>query len=181
MRIIAGKYRGKTFSPPKGLPVRPTKDRAKEALFNILEHRFGVEDAVVLDCFAGTGNLTFEFLSRGAEKVVAVEQDTRCAAFIKKIVAEINEEAHCEVVRAEVRHYLQKENEAFGIIFMDPPYAMDRQEELILLCFERKLLLKEGLLILEHSSRKSFSNLPNFIECRKYGDSSFSLFQNQDL
>jgi 16S rRNA (guanine966-N2)-methyltransferase len=176
MRIIGGKYRGKLFSPPAGLPVRPTKDRAKEALFNIIGHRFGIEGATVLDCFAGTGNITFEFLSRGAERVIAVEQHTKCADFIRRIITELKT-TNGEVVNAEVRRFLASTRITFDIIFFDPPYALDRQEEMILTCLERPLLNPLGILVIEHQSLKSFSNLPHFLECRKYGASSFSIFQ----
>lgn len=176
MRIIAGKYRGKVFTPPAGLPVRPTKDRAKEGLFNILDHRFGIQGATVLDCFAGTGNLTFEFLSRGAERVIAVDQHQGCTAFIKKMLGELKE-SRGEVVTREVRSFLQQTTMQFDIVFLDPPYAMDRQDEMLLTILQKPLLLPGGLLVLEHRSLRSFQSLPHFLEVRPYGESSFSLFQ----
>ena len=75
MRIISGKYKGRRLSPPKNLPVRPTTDMSKEALFNILNNHFNFAELSVLDLFAGTGNISFEFASRGSELIVSVDAD----------------------------------------------------------------------------------------------------------
>ena len=84
MRIISGKNRGKRIISPKNLPVRPTTDFAKEGLFNIINNNFYVEDLHVLDLFAGTGNITYEFYSRGCSDITTVDQNYNCIKFIKK-------------------------------------------------------------------------------------------------
>ena len=83
MRIISGTHKGRRISPPKKLPVRPTTDRAKESLFNILVHQYNFKDCVVLDLFSGTGSISYEFASRGVEKVIAIDQNNACVKFIE--------------------------------------------------------------------------------------------------
>ena len=83
MRIISGRHKGKRLTAPKNLPVRPTTDRCKEALFNILNNHYHFEDLSVLDLFSGTGNIAYEFASRGADKVVCVDQNKNCVRFIQ--------------------------------------------------------------------------------------------------
>ncbi len=85
MRIIGGSHKGKVLKVPAGLPVRPTTDYAKEALFNILNNKIDIEGLTVLDLFAGTGNITLEFASRGASDITSVDIDQKCVAFIKKM------------------------------------------------------------------------------------------------
>ena len=84
IRIISGSAKGRRLLAPKNLPVRPTTDRAKEGLFNILQHQFSFENIVVLDLFSGTGNISYEFASRGVSEITAVEQNRKCIAFIDK-------------------------------------------------------------------------------------------------
>lgn len=84
MRIISGKHKGKRLVAPKKLPVRPTTDFAKEALFNILNNEFYFQEISVLDLFAGTGNISYEFASRGCKNIIAVDGDYGCTSFIKK-------------------------------------------------------------------------------------------------
>ena len=88
MRIISGKYKGRRISPPKGLPVRPTTDMSKEALFNVLNNHFNFEGLKVLDLFAGTGNISYEFASRGSSPITSVDGDFGCVKFIKQTANE---------------------------------------------------------------------------------------------
>ena len=90
MRIISGSHKGRRITAPKGLPVRPTTDMAKEALFNILNNNYYFEDLEVLDLFSGTGNISFEFASRGSKEIVAVDKDYRCIKFIAKMAKELD-------------------------------------------------------------------------------------------
>ena len=89
MRIISGKYGGRSWHPPKGLPVRPTTDRTREALFNLLQHRIMLQGAEVLDLFSGTGGISLECLSRGATRVVAVDRHRGCVMALKKVLKEL--------------------------------------------------------------------------------------------
>ena len=84
MRIISGKFKGRRIFPPKNLPVRPTTDMSKEALFNVLNNHFSFDSLKVLDLFSGTGNISFEFSSRGVEEIIAVDNNSMCIHFIEK-------------------------------------------------------------------------------------------------
>jgi 16S rRNA (guanine966-N2)-methyltransferase len=176
MRIIGGKYRGRVIRPPKGLPVRPTTDQTKEALFNILSNRLDFEGMAVLDAFAGTGNMSYEFLSRGVSELVAVDADAKCVQFIQSTFQELGMKGG-KAIRMPVEKYLQGPPKAFDLIFMDPPYAMPGQEGLVAQLLHDGWLVPEGWVILEHSSMHDFSGLAEFVEMRKYGGSSFSFFE----
>ena len=175
MRIISGKYRGRQIHTPTNLPVRPTTDFAKESLFNILNNLVDFEEISVLDLFAGTGNLSYEFFSRGARSVSAVETDLKCVNFITKSFQMLNAE-NCEVIRTDVFHYLKRPYESFDIIFADPPYEMENIHEIPDLIFQSQILKEEGWFILEHSKRHDFSKHPFFNQHRKYGNVNFSFF-----
>ena len=84
MRIISGKYKGRKLVAPKKLPVRPTTDMAKEALFNILNNQYYFDEISVLDLFAGTGNISYEFASRGTENITCVDQNYGCIKYINE-------------------------------------------------------------------------------------------------
>ncbi len=176
MRIVAGKHRGRVIRPPKGLPVRPTTDQAKEALFNILSHRVDFSELAVLDCFAGTGNMSYEFLSRGIAKLVAVDADAKCVQFIQSTFVALSA-ANAKAIKMPVEKFFQGTPEAFDLIFLDPPYAMPHQEALIQGILHSEWLKADGLLVLEHASTNQFDGLAEFVEMRKYGGSSFSFFE----
>ncbi len=90
MRIISGKYKGKRLIAPKKLPVRPTTDFAKEALFNIVTHQIDFSEISLLDLFSGTGNISYEFASRGTEKIIAVDAHYGCVKYINSISDELD-------------------------------------------------------------------------------------------
>jgi len=177
MRIIGGKLKGLRLNPPKGLPVRPTTDLAKEALFNILQNKIDFEGIKVLDLFSGTGNLALEFASRDAAEVIAVDKSIRCAHYIKDM-AKQHQLEQIKVHHADVFKYLELEDTAYDLIFADPPYDLTRIPELPKIIFEKNLITADGLLIIEHQSMQNLSNHPAFVEQRKYGHSSFSFFSN---
>jgi 16S rRNA (guanine966-N2)-methyltransferase len=176
MRIISGKYGGRVIHSPKGLPVRPTTDRTKEALFNLLGHRLAWEGLRVLDLFAGTGNITLECWSRGASQVVSVDQNGRCVGAIKGHLRELGIEGG-KVVRMEVGRFLRQTDQQFDLVFMDPPYAMNGQEEIIAQILDQPVLEEDGLLIVEHAAQVSFDHLTGFTERREYGSSQLSFFE----
>ena len=177
MRIISGKYKGKRLTAPKKLPVRPTTDMAKEALFNILNNRFYFDELIVLDLFSGTGNISFEFASRGTDKITAVDGYQGCVRYISKTAQELD--FSIATVKSDVFKYLQRAPEKFDLIFADPPYDFDTEQFLKIadLVFEKGLLLEDGLLIIEHSEQTDLSEHPKFSEQRKYGGSIFSFFE----
>ena len=175
MRIIAGKYRGKKIIAPKNLPVRPTTDQAKESLFNILQNRYTFEELEVLDLFSGTGNLSYEFLSRGVSKVVAVDANFACVTFQKRIKTELNLE-NFEPRKGDVLRALPSILQKFDLIFADPPYQMKEIGELPELILSSNILKPDGILILEHGPQTQYED-PRLIEHRKYGNVNFSFFQ----
>ena len=173
MRIISGTFGGRRFSPPKGLSARPTTDRAKEGLFNWLQHRLDIEGILFLDLFAGTGNISFELLSRGA-KGVAVERDRKAVEFIQKTTSELPAEG-LEVVKADVDRFLETDSRSFDLVFADPPYAIEDPVSLVNKVIDNGWLKPGGLMILEHFD-KIVTDHPLRIEQRKYGQSVFSIF-----
>lgn len=177
MRIIGGRLRGLRLNPPKNLPVRPTTDLAKEALFNILQNKIEFEDIRVLDLFSGTGNISMEFASRGAAQVISVDRSIHCVNYLKD-TARQHGLTNIKVYKDDVFKYLQLETDKFDLVFADPPYDLNRIPELPKVVFERELLLPGALLIVEHQSMQNLSNHPAFSEQRQYGHSSFSFFIN---
>jgi 16S rRNA (guanine966-N2)-methyltransferase len=177
MRIIGGTLRGLRLNPPKNLPVRPTTDLAKEALFNILQNQIEFDDITVLDLFSGTGNITYEFASRGAKQVVAVDRSIHCINYIKD-TARQHGLSTIKTYKADIFKYLQLETEKYDLIFADPPYDLNQIPEIPKIIFDKGLLSPDGLLIVEHQTMQNLSNHPAFVEVRKYGHSSFSFFKN---
>ena len=178
MRIITGKFRGKQIHPPVNLPVRPTTDFAKESLFNILNNLVDIEGLHVLDLFAGTGSISYEFFSRGSETVTAIDIDTRCVAFINRTALEMKAE-NLEGVREDVFQFLKHPFGEYEIIYADPPYNMPGIDSLPDLVLSSPVLKGDGLFILEHSRDHDYSEHPLFDQHRKYGNVNFSFFRKK--
>lgn len=178
MRIISGKYKGRKIEPPGKLPVRPTTDFAKEGLFNVLNNMIDFEGMEVLDLFAGTGNISFEFISRGCSSVLAVEQNFNCVKFINSM-SEVLNERNVRAQKSDVFRFLGFASHQFDLIFADPPFDLDNAKLLPGIIFERKLIKPEGILIIEHSERIDFLKLPGYSQTRKYGKVNFSFFTEQ--
>lgn len=178
MRIISGKYKGKRLQAPKKLPVRPTTDMAKEALFNILNNHFNFEEITVLDLFTGTGNISFEFASRGVESIVSVDKDYGCVKFVSSVARELD--MNIKTFKEDVYKFLEKNIIQFDLIFADPPYNFEDKDfkRLISLILENKQLREDGMLIIEHSKFTDLSDVAGFTEQRRYGGSVFSFFEN---
>lgn len=179
MRIISGKYKGRRINPPKNLPVRPTTDMCKESLFNILNNNFNLTGLKVLDLFAGTGSISFEFASRGATPITSVDGDMGCVMYIKKTAQEFDFDI--QAIKSNVFTYLSKCKNSFDIIFADPPYGMDQEkfEQIIALVFENELLEDDGMMIVEHSKHTKLNHTENFSFEKNYGGSTFSFFELQ--
>ena len=120
MRIIAGSARGRKLLSPEGMDVRPTTDKVKESLFNIIQ--FELADAIVLDLFAGTGQLGLEALSRGASQAVFVDASGRSLATVKKNIAACGFEASSRLVSGDSLAWLSRREGKYDIVFLDPPY-----------------------------------------------------------
>lgn len=177
MRIIGGRLRGLRLNPPKNLPVRPTTDLAKEALFNILQNQIDFEGLRMLDLFCGTGNISLEFASRSATQVISVDRSIHCINYLKEVSRQHGLE-NIKVYKDDVFKFLQHETGPFDLIFADPPYDLNKIPEIPNAIFSKNLLAPDGLLIVEHQSMQNLSNNPSFVEQRRYGHSSFSFFKH---
>lgn len=178
MRIISGRYRGKPIKVAPKLKLRPTTDRAKESLFHILNAHFELGEVQVLDLFSGTGNISYEFASRGASQVISIEKNAQCRRFIRQTTAQLQLPIH--TLREDAFRFLRQTRQTFDFIFADPPYTLSQQayEEIHRIVFERKTLNPQGWLILEHSSRQYFKEAKGFLETRNYGGVHFSFFSH---
>ncbi len=176
MRIIGGSLKGLRLNPPKNLPVRPTTDLAKEALFNILQNQIEFDGIKVLDLFSGTGNISLEFASRGAVQVIAVDRSIHCINYLKDAARQHKLE-QVKTYKADIFKYLELETDQYDLVFADPPYDLNQIPAIPKIVFEKNLVLPGGLLIVEHQSMQNLSQHPAFVEQRKYGHSSFSFFK----
>ncbi len=175
MRIIGGRLKGKSIVPPAGYKARPTTDFAKEGLFNILNNEYEMEGLVVLDLFGGTGAISFEFASRGAEKVYCVEMLPQNASFIRSEAARLSLD-NVNVVRHNAFDFLDLCRIKFDLIFADPPYALEGLDSLPDRILGKNLLHEGCYFILEHPDTYSFADHKNFVKEKKYGNVHFSFF-----
>ena len=175
MRIISGKYGRRRFDVPTNITARPTTDMARENLFNVLGNIIDLEGVTVLDLFAGTGAMSFEFLSRGAAHVTAVEKARTQAEFIKKVQRQLDD-PNLTLVRGDVFKFINSCRQSFDVIFADPPYDCQHYNELVRLIFDNNLLNDDGLFVLEHDKYVHFEEHPHFMEQRHYGKVNFSFF-----
>lgn len=176
MRIISGKYRSRAILPPRNFKARPTTDFAKEGLFNILNNYIDFESTSLLDLFAGTGSISYEFASRGCTQIDAVESDVIHAGFIKKTVRELAFEGF-RTIQSDVFVFLRHARQSYEVVFADPPYNMEGIEHLPGLILDNGFVKADGWLILEHSASHHFTDLPHFSEERHYGSVHFSFFR----
>jgi len=153
VRIISGKYKGRRISPPKNLPVRPTTDMSKEALFNVLNNHFNFESLKVVD------------------------GDFGCVKFIKQTAAEFD--FNIAAIKSDVLKFIEKSNSKYDIIFADPPYALDQKtfDTIVLSVFANNLLEEDGMMIIEHSKYTKLDHLIHFSFKKSYGGSIFSFFK----
>ncbi len=179
MRIISGKHKGRRLNAPKNLPVRPTTDMAKESLFNILNNKYYFEELEVLDLFSGTGNISFEFASRGTPKITAVDQHYGCIKYIDQTSKDFA--LSIETVKSDVYKFLSKRKQKANIIFADPPYNFSDKDfaKIATIIFESELLHEGGLLIIEHSKQTKLSAEKNFSYEKRYGGNVFSFFEKE--
>mgnify|MGYP001173639907 CR=1 FL=1 len=175
MRVISGNLKGRKILAPKKLPVRPTTDRAKEGIFNILNHQISFSDLNVLDLFSGTGNISYEFASRGSLRVTSIDKNKNCIDFIKKTSNNLN--LDLTIIHIDAISYLEQNNSKFNLIFADPPYNSSEKFYHRIILLSSKNLFLNGLLIIEHNKIVNFSKLQGFSYERKYGNNIFSFFE----
>lgn len=180
MRIIGGKFRGRKFFPPaKNWPTRPTTDFSKEGLFNIINNHFHFEEVKMLDLFGGTGNHSYEFISRGCQDVTYVDKFNGCIRFVHETTKKLEIENYINIVRADVFKFIEFSNQQYDYIFAGPPYGLATMDLLPDLIFEKKMVKEDGWFVLEHNPNHDYENHPHFWQIRKYGKTYFSFFLNE--
>lgn len=178
MRIISGKLKGRRLTLPKKVKLRPTTDRAKENLFNALNFNVDWRESKVLDLFSGTGNIAFEFHSRGCPLVYSVDKNDRCIEYQKKLATDWKVEK-MHFVRASASQFIASSIQRFHIVFADPPYDLPSMEKLINMIFANDILMDDALVIIEHDISNRFESHTYFDKKLKYGQTIFSIFKNK--
>lgn len=179
MRIISGKFKGRRFDPPSNITARPTTDFAKESLFNLITNETDIEGSTVLDLFSGTGSISYEFASREALHITAVEMSDRHIGYIRKMCEQLKIN-NIRIVKQDVFRFLSGTNVSYDLIFADPPYQMENISDIPDYVFRNNHLNPDGLLIVEHGIKTDFSAHPNFYSHRNYGNVHFSFFHNKN-
>src|SRR4030043_980274 len=155
MRIIGGRSKGRMLASPKGQAIRPTSDRVKESIFNILQNKLGGK--VVLDLFAGTGNLGIEALSRGAKKAIFVEKGRQALGLIQRNLTQFGLEKRSEILPRDVRRaigILKQKGESFDLILMDPPYEKGLIQKTLMKLHLHRIYHEDSILVIEHDRRE---------------------------
>ena len=176
MRIIGGEFKGKRYTIPKSFKGRPTTDFAKEGLFNVLSNIIDFEKVSICDLFAGTGAISYEFISRGAERIMAIDKSIVHCNFVNKMFSELKA-VKCHCYKKDSFNYISNTENSYDLIFADPPFDAPRLAELPKLIFESDILNEDGIFILEHSRDHNFMDHPNFYQQKKYGHVHFSFFR----
>ena len=175
MRIIRGKYGRRRFDVPTNITARPTTDFARENIFNVLENYVDFEGLSALDLFAGTGAITFEFLSRECADVTAVEKSSTQYNFIRKVAHQINVQ-NLNLVKGDALRFIDTCIKKFDVIFADPPYDMPDFASVPERVLSSQMLRPGTVFVIEHNKHHDFSSLPGFREHRAYGSVNFSIF-----
>ena len=178
MRIISGKFKGRRFHPPAdNWPTRPTTDFAKEGLFNILQNHLDFEELKVLDLFGGTGNHSYEFISRGCVDVTYVDKFRGCVKFVNQTAEKLEIQSFIKIVQSDVFKFMERTPEKFDYIFAGPPYPLPTLDTIPGKIFEHGLLKPGGWFVMEHNPNHDFEDEPHFFQVRNYGKTLFSFFK----
>ena len=181
MRVVAGKYRGKTLKSCADKRIRPTSGRIKETLFNILYSKGFCEGIAVLDLFSGSGALGIEALSRGAAKCVFADIDRESVALTKQNLKVAGAESAAEVYHADYKTAVQKlSGRKFDLILIDPPFKSRKESEIIALILKEGILAPNGVIVIEHGRENELKDLPEGISCetRVCGNTKLTFLTN---
>jgi 16S rRNA (guanine(966)-N(2))-methyltransferase RsmD len=176
MRIISGVRKGRHIEPPKNFNSRISTDLSKESLFNILFNWYDFEDLSVLDLFSGTGNISYEFASRGVPDIWSVEQNFGNYQFIKRTAETLQFDA-IHSVKANVMTFLPKLTRQFDIVFADPPFKSNLYYDLYELLKNADILTDRGIAVIEHDKHTKFTDFDGLFDQRRYGGVYFSFFK----
>ena len=155
--------------------TRPTTDVAKEGLFNVISNNLDIEELRTLDLFGGTGSISYELASRGANDLTIIEKDPKMVEFIKKTAVDLKLE-NFQVLMMDVFKFVEQCADKFDFIFAGPPYALGNIDDLPKLIFEKQLLNSRGWFVLEHTPRNDYKKFPFYATERNYGTTIFSIF-----
>jgi len=176
MRIIGGQYKGFRFDPPANISARPTTDRAKESLVNILLSNYGIDSKRSLDLFSGTGNMAYELASQGSGHVTAIDISFHSVDYIRRTFSSLKY-SNFIAIKSDVFKWLNQNHEVtYDIIFADPPYDDIRMAHIPELIYTNNLLSDNGVLVVEHRSTLTFQH-EKLKYHRDYGQSRFSFFE----
>lgn len=180
MRIISGSRRGHKLLEFTGQAVRPTTDRVKESIFNIIQGF--IPDARVLDMFSGSGALSFEALSRGAASAVCIDTDKRSVEIIRKNALSLKFEDRCEIINMSCMDYVRRTKDKFDVIFMDPPYNKGFIEPALKAIVENELLSDYGIIMLESDNTDFYGEIEGLTiyRQRKYGRTFITVYKRND-
>lgn len=179
IRVIAGDFGRINLDGPSDNKIRPTMDRSKEGLFNVIN--MNINDAKFLDLFAGTGSIGIEALSRGASEVCFVDSSNDAIKLINGNLSKVKQEA--KVIKAEALDFVNRATGEFDYIFLDPPYDMKIEdiEKIIVACIENNLLAENGEIIFEYNTKKGIEiEGVELFKFKKYGISGFSFYKEID-
>ncbi len=182
MRVISGKFKYKLLYSPVGRDVRPTTDRIKETLFNILASSGLIEGVSVLDLFSGSGALGIESISRGAEKVVFIDKSRDSYCLTKKNLEHVGaNESEYEIYNVDYEFALKKlKGRQFDVIFADPPYALRLHGKILSLIKRYDVLKKGGVVMIEHDSSEIVSDESFDADTRKCGSTSLTFLRKKE-
>jgi 16S rRNA (guanine966-N2)-methyltransferase len=184
MRIISGSAKGKKILSPVGMGTRPTLDRIKESIFNIIQNR--TRGAVVVDMFSGTGSLGLEAASRGAEKCYLIDMGDTTFAMLQQNVDNLKFNDKCICLKGDTYKYMQQfanEKVVFDLIFIDPPYAKDMIPPAIEIISENGLLRKDGLIVCKIDSAEEIyqgNSIIYLCDLRKYGNTTVLFYEYKE-
>ena len=179
MRVITGTAGGTNLKAPNGLSTRPTGDKVKQALFNIIQYDIAGD---VLDLFAGSGQLGIEALSRGAKSAVFVDEGREAIAVVRENLRRTHLEQKAQVLQMDYLSYLRKCKKRFRLIFLDPPYAEKYLENAIKCISEIDILAEGGIIIAERPADKALDQeFPGLVRSKdyRYGSTVITLFRRQ--
>ena len=182
MRIIGGQWRGRRLFAPEGMETRPTSDKVREALFNII--RNDVFDARVWDVFSGSGALALEALSRGAEFAVLTDASRKAASSIRRNIELCGAQEKTRLLTTEWQGAVSSlRGERFSLVFLDPPYRLTAAyADVVKRLMEEKMLSEDALIVMEHARDAALPELPEGVELydtRRYGDTCLSLVRRR--
>lgn len=183
LRVISGSFKGQILKAVPGTDTRPTTDKVKEAIFNIIGPYF--EGGTCLDLFAGSGGLGIEALSRGMDKAIFVDRDGKAVKTVRENVARCSAEKRCEIYRNDAFRALKalkKRGMVFDCIFLDPPYKQQNLVSLLEMISEWSLLAEDGVIVCEHSADVSLPGKVGGLNCIKtatYGMITISIYKKE--